>query len=536
MSGRKDIKYLSEENPELAKEWHPTKNGDRTPKNTGIGSSYKAWWFYPYDDPKTGKHFDFEWQARVDNRHYQRLQGKGGCPFLSNEMVWTGYNDLATIFPDIAAEWDYEKNKEDTPETIAPWSNKKRWWSIDYKKKNGEIIRLSWDAPVCDRAQGKGCPYIGLCPKRVLVGFNDLESQYPELAKQWSPKNTKKPSEVMKGCNKKFWWRCEYYDERSGGTFIFEWETAPLHRNSDGSDCPFLANKKVCIGYNDLASLFPEIAAEWDYERNGKETPETVTYASQKKYYWKKDVIEPKTGKLIKDYSWCQTVYARTAMGRDNNIEGSNQFSLIKGLNDLATVYPDVAKEWNYKRNGNLSPDMFQPGSPESVWWVKKVYDEDNTEYDYEFKMTIRGRTKGEKPMLLSKKSSNLLKKVFFACKRLGYDVFTEYAYEGLCSEKPLLFDLFLPVYNMAIEVDGSQHFDPKFGQTEEQFAKLVENDNMKNDFCKEKGIKLLRIPFDYTDSDTAEIETVIKDFFDNNRLPEKIVKKYDNGMSNYQR
>jgi len=50
------IKY-----PELAKEWHPTKNGDLKPTDVTKGYDKKAWWLFPYDDLRTGKHFDFEW-------------------------------------------------------------------------------------------------------------------------------------------------------------------------------------------------------------------------------------------------------------------------------------------------------------------------------------------------------------------------------------------------------------------------------------------------------------------------------------------
>ena len=54
--------------PELAKEWHPTKNGVLTPNNIACGSNKKVWWLLLYDDPETGKHFDFEWEASIGNR------------------------------------------------------------------------------------------------------------------------------------------------------------------------------------------------------------------------------------------------------------------------------------------------------------------------------------------------------------------------------------------------------------------------------------------------------------------------------------
>lgn len=69
---------LAETNPELAKEWHPTKNGALKPTDVTADSNRKVWWLLPYDDPKTGKHFDFEWEATINHRN-----NGAGCPFLS---------------------------------------------------------------------------------------------------------------------------------------------------------------------------------------------------------------------------------------------------------------------------------------------------------------------------------------------------------------------------------------------------------------------------------------------------------------------
>ena len=51
-------KSLAEVNPELAKQWHPTKNDDLTPFNVTTGSKKKVWWKYD-------KAHDHEWEATV---------------------------------------------------------------------------------------------------------------------------------------------------------------------------------------------------------------------------------------------------------------------------------------------------------------------------------------------------------------------------------------------------------------------------------------------------------------------------------------
>ena len=103
MKGIPREKSLAAVRPDLLSEWHPTKNGDLTPYDVRPCSEKKVWWYLPYDDPKTGRHFDFEWQAYITHR------AKGiGCPYLSNQEVWKGYNDLATTNPELAKE----SNKE----------------------------------------------------------------------------------------------------------------------------------------------------------------------------------------------------------------------------------------------------------------------------------------------------------------------------------------------------------------------------------------------------------------------------------------
>ena len=85
---------LAEANPELAKEWHPTKNGDLLPSQIGNKSNTGVWWLLSYDDPVTGKRFDFEWKNSVVNRVYG-----AGCPYLSKpaQKLYKGFNDFETF-------------------------------------------------------------------------------------------------------------------------------------------------------------------------------------------------------------------------------------------------------------------------------------------------------------------------------------------------------------------------------------------------------------------------------------------------------
>lgn len=70
----------------------------------------------------------------------------------------------------------------------------------------------------------------------------------------------------------------------------------------------------------------------------------------------------------------------------------------------------------------------------------------------------------------------------------------TEYIYNDCRDIKPLPFDFYLPQYNTIIEYDGQQHFKPWLGQ--ESFDKTVYHDNIKNQYCIDHNITLIRIPY----------------------------------------
>tara|TARA_B100000795_G_scaffold71032_1_gene49940 strand:+ start:55 stop:405 length:351 start_codon:yes stop_codon:yes gene_type:complete len=75
-------KSLAELNPELAKQWHTSKNGDLTPYDVAPFAHKKVWW-------KCDKGDDHEWESSIS--------GGIGCPICSSYMV-VGSNCLAHIF------------------------------------------------------------------------------------------------------------------------------------------------------------------------------------------------------------------------------------------------------------------------------------------------------------------------------------------------------------------------------------------------------------------------------------------------------
>lgn len=177
---------LQEVAPDIAAQWHPTKNGDLTPADVAANSHDKYWWFYPYDDPKTGKHHDFEWPARVSDR----VSKHAGPPFLKGKSVWKGYNDLATVRPDVAAKWHPTKNGDIRPEDVLAGSNTSYWWYGPYDDpKTGKHFDFEWPMSpheMCGK-KGKGVVNPVVSGWIAWPGFNDVATLYPEIAAQWHP-------------------------------------------------------------------------------------------------------------------------------------------------------------------------------------------------------------------------------------------------------------------------------------------------------------------------------------------------------------
>lgn len=312
--------------PELLREWHPAKNAPLTPEGITYGSKRSVWW-----KCKKGH----EWQTAV----YTRAAGSG-YPYCAGKRAWPGENDLASQRPDLATQWHPTKNNGVTPADIPLGSHHMAWWVCE---KGHE-----WKAIVKSRAiGGTGCP---VCANRALLpGINDLATTHPELARQWHPaKNgSLTPHDVMAGTRRKVWWRCDRGHE---------WQAAVSSR-AVGTGCPVCAGKTAIPGENDLASLFPAIAAQWHPTRNGGLTPEKLTPYSNKKAWWLCPLGHEYTAAVaarITDRSGCPYCAGR---------------KVLPGFNDLATLEPKVAAQWHPTLNGALTPEQVTTGSHKKVWW-----------------------------------------------------------------------------------------------------------------------------------------------------------------------
>lgn len=244
--------WAKENKPELLEEWSE-KNQSLTPDQFGFSSHQLVWW--------VGR-CGHEWQAQIKARTIGN-----GCPYCAGKKVLVGFNDLKSVAPEIAHQWS-DRNLPAQPEEFSFKSDKKVWWNGDCGHE--------WQTSVKNRVNGTGCPYCS--GNQVLAGFNDLRTKNPELAKEWSRKNTElRPSMVLPMSNKSVLWKCS--------TCGYEW-MARIAERSRGSKCPVCAGHRIVAGINDLTTTNPYIAAEWS-EKNQKVDIKGISKNSRDRVWWK---------------------------------------------------------------------------------------------------------------------------------------------------------------------------------------------------------------------------------------------------------
>lgn len=179
---------LAEVFPQLVAEWCSEENRPLTPEMVKPGSDMKVWW-------RCGT-CSHRWAAVVAARTALGT----GCPRCSGR-VFTPGQTLAELFPQVAAEWDLDKNEVSADE-VTPFSNTKRWWRC--------VRSHSWMTTVANRTRGgNGCPYCShklASPEwnlavvaRDVAGLFDAERNAPLRAQDVLPNA---------GRSKLLWWKC----------------------------------------------------------------------------------------------------------------------------------------------------------------------------------------------------------------------------------------------------------------------------------------------------------------------------------------
>ena len=286
---------LAETHPELAAQWHPTKNR-KQPTDFTAGSPLKVWWVCKEGCASCGR--PHEWEARILKRTSVRMPT--GCPVCSG-LKCCECSSLAAQRPDLMRDWDWEANAELDPKQISLGSGRRVKWSCN---RHG-----TWITTVQSRTDlGTGCPGCAVEKRGKRVPRGLLKDEYPELVKQLhTTKNGHMDlDKVTSGSRMKAVWVCTMcQDDPPGCPHPRDWEATIHSRTIIGSGCPYCAGMKVCP-CKSLAELVPDVAAQWHPTKNGGKRSDQYGQYSNQKVWWQHYCAE--TGQL---HEWAAAINNR---------------------------------------------------------------------------------------------------------------------------------------------------------------------------------------------------------------------------------
>ena len=123
--------------------------------------------------------------------------------------------------------------------------------------------------------------------------------------------------------------------------------------------CPYCGNREVLTGFNDIETLTPELTKEWDYAKN-EMNPTEIMAKSATPVHW----VCIKEG-----HPFITSPHNRTR-GRGCSVCTGKQ--ILVGVNDAATIYPELVKEWDTSVPGNIPLTSIPKGSNKKIHWVCK--------------------------------------------------------------------------------------------------------------------------------------------------------------------
>jgi hypothetical protein len=276
-------------------------------------------------------------------------------------------------------------------------------------------------------------------------------SSYPELVKEWHPTKNgdKSPKDFTHGSGQKVWWLCP--KGHSYDSVIKE------RTKKNPTSCPVCAGQKTSEESN-LSVSHPEIAQEWHPTKNGDKSPKDFTHGSGQKVWW----LCPK------GHSYDSVIKNRTGINRGCRFCTGQKPSKE---NNLSMSHPEIAQEWHPTKNGDKSPEDFTYGSTQKIWWLCPKT------HEYESVITSRTRKKPTGCPLCSNQSSEPEIRILSELKWFFDEINSRYKINGV------EIDIFLPIYNLGIEYDGSYFHKDK-----------ENNDLRKNKFLLSQNINLIRV------------------------------------------
>ena len=231
--------------------------------------------------------------------------------------------------------------------------------------------------------------------------------------------------------------------------------------------CLYCAGRSIWPGYNDLQTLYPDIAVEFDIKKNGI-TPDRISPKDTTVYCWTCKEDHPTFEQSVEHRVNRRTVCPYCS-GRKPVI----------GKNDLKTLFPEIAKEWDMKRNQGVSPEEVNPFTYVAYYWICPK--------SHSYKKKVIERTRFHKPVdcpkcIKTSSTSFPEQAIFYYAKKCFPDAINRYKD---AFENGMELDVYIPSLKIGIEYDG-QAFHNSDSQRERERRKYLA--------CKELGIRLIRI------------------------------------------
>lgn len=405
---------------------------------------------------------------KCSNEENERLNTDCDCEVLgigirnghSYAWICEHYNH-AIKFPDSASEWDYENplNNKISPDKVEPTSSKKYWFRCG-------LCNISYEQSLNHRSRGQRCYY---CFGKQISIKDSLATTHPELCKEWDPENEITPYQVSYGSNIYVSWICHKH-KNDGQQIIFRWRTAISIRTINKCGCPSCnrQNYDQEIGGHDY---FVKIARE--IHGNFYEYPEEY-----KGIFVKISIECPIHGIFQQSPNQHKRGHGCAACnkpGYEQEIGGNDYFLKIArevhgNFYEYISEYKDAKTKIKIKcpLHGIFEqrPDHHKNGH-------------------------------GCMTCSISSKESKGIKLIKENLEELKIDYEQERIFSGLEYKRELRIDIFIKQFNLCIEYDGQQHFKiiNSWGG-EQAFIENQLRDIIKDKFCIDNGLNLLRIPY----------------------------------------
>ncbi|WP_307794968.1 zinc-ribbon domain-containing protein [Alkalihalobacillus sp. BA299] len=305
--------------PEVAKQWHPTKNDSLTPHDVTPNSKIVVWWICPKGH---------EWLEAVVKRK------NNNCPYCQS---------IAIQKPQLLKEWHPLKNGDLSPFDFTPGSDKKVWWKC--------VKGHEWKSSIYNRSKGVGCP---LCNAYTQSSFAEKAVFYYLL--RVFPDST---SRYIFNINDKDY-EVDIYV--SSINLAIEYDGYYYHSSHDSYKRDRNKNKALQTQGVKLVRIREEGLLNFNEEH-----PKVLI----RKY--------DKDDQSLSEVIFELIMYIKKVLNHNiliPEIDVEKDRTLITELmeygeikNSFGKVRPDLVKEWNSEKNGKLTPFMFSAGSTKKVWW-----------------------------------------------------------------------------------------------------------------------------------------------------------------------